>query len=189
MTSPNFIKSNLIKRKAANRLISFGKSLSAGERFRIAGNKAVKTINRKRHEMNLINKELKINHSLPSKDSVKKNIDAIYNSRKDFLRKYGKASEPFSARTIAPKVARTSALGLGAVAAAGAYGAYRIRKASKAANKEISSQHSPARNKAHRESILAIRAQGARKRAARTLRKTIHKRRAGLPQSKYKAVK
>jgi len=65
-----------------------------------------------------------------------------------------------------------SAAGLGVVAGA-AYAGYKsIKKAEKAAIKEIDSLHSPERNKAHREQILTIRKQGVRKRAAKNLRAT-----------------
>lgn len=63
------------------------------------------------------------------------------------------------------KTVGTGAARLGGAIGAAAYGAYRIRKAAKAANKEIESIHSPARNKAHNEMLKTIRASGVRKRA------------------------
>lgn len=90
-----------------------------------------------------------------------------------------RAAKPIAKRYSAPgvgvvskasKVVKTSMLGMAAVVGAGIAGARAIRNASKAANTEIDSQHSPARNTAHRNQILAIRAQGKRRQAAKKLR-------------------
>ena len=65
---------------------------------------------------------------------------------------------------------------LGGVVGAAAYGAHKIRKASKAASKEIESIHSPARNIAHNKMLAAIKSSGKRKRtAAAKLRKVTKK--------------
>lgn len=130
-----------------------------------------------------------INSMAPRKYNAKYPLDKLShrvamqkNLAKYDVSKFAKSARSTAAKAIrtarptvhtATKVSRGISLGMGAVIGAAAYGAHRISKASKAANKEIESQHSPARNAAHRAQILAIRKQGERKRAAKTLRKKL----------------
>jgi len=84
--------------------------------------------------------------------------------------KFLRTSQFSRAASAAKTAAKVSSAGFTAVGAAAGYGAYRIAKASKAANKEIGSQHSAARNATHNQLIKAMHAQSLKKMAAKKLR-------------------